>query len=60
MQISQSITTSTLTNHITRIACSVALALIGVSLLYFTGFSPMEVMHNAAHDTRHVMVFPCH
>jgi cobalt transporter subunit CbtB len=24
------------------------------------GFAPIEVVHNAAHDTRHAFAFPCH
>jgi cobalt transporter subunit CbtB len=34
-----------------------ALALV---LLYGMGFSPMEALHNAAHDGRHSAGFPCH
>lgn len=34
--------------------------LMGVSLVYFAGFSHMEMVHNAAHDTRHSSGFPCH
>ena len=37
----------------------VALA-FGALILYAVGFIPMEVAHNAAHDTRHALVFPCH
>lgn len=34
--------------------------LMGVSLVYFAGFSHLDVVHNAAHDTRHSSGFPCH
>jgi len=34
--------------------------LMGLSLVYFAGFSHMELVHNAAHDTRHSAGFPCH
>lgn len=34
-------------------------ALLGVVILAAVGFAP-GLAHNAAHDTRHVMVFPCH
>ena len=40
-------------------AAFVALAL-GFSVLYVVGFSSMEEAHNAAHDYRHAMSFPCH
>jgi cobalt transporter subunit CbtB len=33
---------------------------VGVGLVYFAGFSGAEAAHNAAHDTRHSLSFPCH
>ncbi len=35
-------------------------ALLGVFITGFTGFSHIEAVHNAAHDYRHSMAFPCH
>ncbi len=32
----------------------------GVGLVYTTGFSHPTTIHNAAHDTRHALSFPCH
>jgi cobalt transporter subunit CbtB len=32
----------------------------GAIVLFAVGFLPMDVAHNAAHDTRHALVFPCH
>jgi cobalt transporter subunit CbtB len=32
----------------------------GVMLMYVVGFSGSEVLHNAAHDSRHSFSFPCH
>mgnify|MGYP002064856140 CR=1 FL=1 len=40
----------------TRIGAS----LLGACLVYFAGFSHLEAVHNAAHDTRHSAAFPCH
>ena len=37
-----------------------AAILIGVSILAVIGFANPEVIHNAAHDIRHSMIFPCH
>jgi len=34
--------------------------LLGAFLIWGVGFSPIAVLHNAAHDTRHSMAFPCH
>lgn len=35
-------------------------ALLGMFVIGFVGFSHMEVVHNAGHDYRHSMAFPCH
>lgn len=35
-------------------------AFLGVFLLWGVGFSHIDVVHNAAHDTRHSNGFPCH
>ncbi len=32
----------------------------GAIVLFAVGFLPMEAAHNAAHDTRHALAFPCH
>ena len=34
--------------------------LLGVVIVGFAGFSHMDVVHNASHDTRHSTAFPCH
>ncbi len=34
--------------------------LLGVFIIGFVGFSHMDVVHNAGHDYRHSMAFPCH
>ena len=35
-------------------------ALLGLFAVGFVGFSHMDVVHNAAHDSRHSLAFPCH
>jgi cobalt transporter subunit CbtB len=42
-----------------RTACLVAF-LIGVAMVFTVGFAHTEILHNAAHDTRHSLAFPCH
>lgn len=32
----------------------------GLGVVFLTGFSHSSAVHNAAHDTRHAMAFPCH
>jgi len=42
------------------VSSAMVAALLGVFILYGVGFSPAEAAHNAAHDGRHSMAFPCH
>lgn len=37
-----------------------ASAILGFIILMAVGFAPIEVVHNATHDTRHSTGFPCH
>jgi cobalt transporter subunit CbtB len=50
-------TTTTLTQRLTTAVCA---SILGACLVYVAGFSPIEALHNAAHDTRHSAAFPCH
>ena len=34
--------------------------LFGLALLYGTGIAGADMLHNAAHDARHGLTFPCH
>jgi cobalt transporter subunit CbtB len=43
-----------------RVAAGLACAFLGIGILYAVGFAEMAVAHNAAHDTRHAVGFPCH
>ena len=42
-----------------RLAALAAFA-FGVALVFTTGFAHSAMLHNAAHDTRHALSFPCH
>ena len=33
---------------------------LGFSLIIVFGFASPELIHDAAHDVRHAMTFPCH
>ena len=37
-----------------------AALLFGLFILFAVGFAPMGIAHNAAHDVRHSLAFPCH
>lgn len=51
---------STSTTLSQRIVAAVGASVLGLCLVYFAGFSHIEAVHNAAHDTRHSAAFPCH
>ena len=43
-----------------RLAAVVVLALLGIFVIWGVGFAQSDTLHNAAHDSRHSMAFPCH
>ncbi|TDV56860.1 cobalt transporter subunit CbtB [Pseudomonas graminis] len=58
-------TTTTTTSVVTaaqsqRLVAAVSAMFLGAFLVYFAGFSHIDAVHNAAHDTRHSSAFPCH
>ena len=55
-----STTTSSTTTLSQRLTAAVCASILGACLVYFAGFSHIEAVHNAAHDTRHSAAFPCH
>ena len=42
-----------------RVAALLA-ALFGLVLIWGVGFAHPSAIHNAAHDARHAIAFPCH
>ena len=52
--------TAFLSSVLTGASSTVAALLLGLSLLFVSGFAGAEVLHNSAHDTRHATGFPCH
>ena len=43
-----------------RATAAVLAAMLGVFMILGVGFAQPNVLHNAAHDTRHALAFPCH
>jgi len=37
-----------------------AVIALGLVIVYVVGFAGAETIHNAAHDARHSLNFPCH
>ncbi len=55
------LTTAQASSHsATRFMPAFAAAIIGIGLLFAAGFANSQVLHNAAHDSRHAASFPCH
>lgn len=43
-----------------RMATGVVALLLGIFMLYGVAFAHSDILHNAAHDTRHAVTVPCH
>ncbi len=39
---------------------AVFVALVGLTLVFASGFAQSQTLHDAAHDMRHSTGFPCH
>lgn len=44
----------------TRLGAIFAVLAFGAVLLFAAGYAQATVLHDAAHDQRHAMAFPCH
>jgi cobalt transporter subunit CbtB len=44
----------------TGIGAMIAVALIGLGIIFITGHVQADALHVAAHDVRHATGFPCH
>ena len=53
-------TTSRSTTHASTALQALLAAALGLVLVWGVGFSHIDAVHNAAHDTRHSTGFPCH
>lgn len=43
-----------------RLTAGLIALVLGMGLLAGVGFAGSNLVHNAAHDTRHAIGFPCH
>lgn len=59
MAISTS-TTQTAAASSSRLIQLALAGLLGLFVVGVSGFSHIEAVHNAAHDVRHSLAFPCH
>jgi len=44
----------------TRAAVAIAMVVLGAVLVWGVGFAHPAFIHNAAHDSRHALTYPCH
>ncbi|MBY2994174.1 CbtB-domain containing protein [Rhizobium leguminosarum] len=57
---STAIAAPSLTTSAAKILQAATAVFFGLVIVGFVGFSHIEIVHNAAHDTRHANAFPCH
>ena len=43
-----------------KLRFGVTAILLGIIFVGVAGFAPLEAIHDAAHNTRHAVTFPCH
>ncbi|WP_373087933.1 CbtB domain-containing protein [Sneathiella sp.] len=55
-----STSTSQISTQTNARTLAVFVFLIGAGLVFLTGFAHSTTLHNAAHDSRHALSFPCH
>jgi cobalt transporter subunit CbtB len=56
-------TTKTISTSLTtsqRATAGIISVFMGCSMGFMVGLSHISTVHNAAHDTRHAIGFPCH
>ena len=60
MSIQSTTTAQAVSNATARRGQALIAIALGLFIVGFVGFSHVEAMHNATHDTRHANAFPCH
>ena len=43
-----------------RASAAIIAALLGLFIVFGVGLAHSDILHNAAHDSRHSFSFPCH
>ena len=47
-------------SRVSRLSVAAFAFVLGTALVFVAGFAQPDALHDAAHDTRHAMSFPCH
>lgn len=58
--IPQTVSQVQATPRASRLVAVSVLVGLGVVLVFIAGFAHPQALHNAAHDSRHSLSFPCH
>lgn len=60
--IASTTTTTKAASLSSRLSCAAVALSLGLVIIFGVGFAQGSngALHNAAHDTRHIMAFPCH
>ena len=59
-QNSQTVASPIIDHSAAIILQAIFAVMLGLSVVGFAGFSHLDAIHDAAHDTRHSNSFPCH
>lgn len=60
MQINATNVTALPAKKVEALKAAIVAFVLGLGLVYAVGFAPVESVHDAAHDSRHALSFPCH
>ena len=58
--VNQQVISGGLMRRIAAVKPAILAIALGVFILYGVGFAQPQLLHDAAHDTRHAFAFPCH
>ena len=58
--VNQQVVSGGLIRRMEAVKLAVLAIVFGIFILYGVGFAQPQLLHDAAHDTRHAFAFPCH
>ncbi len=59
-EMNQEIVSGSLIRRMEAVKPAIMAIVLGIFILYGVGFAQPQLLHDAAHDTRHAFAFPCH
>ncbi|MCE2451584.1 MAG: CbtB-domain containing protein [Nitrospinae bacterium] len=58
--VNQEVVSDGLIRRMAAVKPAILAIVLGIFILYGVGFAQPQLLHDAAHDTRHAFAFPCH